>query len=52
MDFGFITKDGKHTKVPQVGNVVIEDDVEIGCNAGIDRATTGSTVIGKGTKSR
>ena len=48
--FGFITKDGKHTKVPQVGNVVIEDDVEIGCNAGIDRATTGSTVIGKGTK--
>lgn len=48
--FGFITKNGQHTKVPQVGNVVIEDDVEIGCNAGIDRATTGSTVIGKGTK--
>ena len=48
--FGFITKNGKHTKVPQVGNVVIEDDVEIGCGGGIDRATTGSTVIGKGTK--
>ena len=48
--FGFITKQGKHTKVPQVGNVVIEDDVEIGCNVAIDRATTGSTVIGKGTK--
>lgn len=48
--FGFITKNGQHTKVPQVGNVVIEDDVEIGCNVGIDRATTGSTVIGKGTK--
>lgn len=48
--FGFITKKGEHTKVPQVGNVVIEDNVEIGCNAGIDRATTGSTVIGKGTK--
>ena len=48
--FGFITKEGKHTKVPQVGNVVIEDDVEIGCNVGIDRATTGSTLIGKGTK--
>lgn len=48
--FGFITKDGKHTKVPQVGNVVIEDDVEIGCNVGVDRATTGSTVIGRGTK--
>lgn len=48
--FGFITKHGKHTKVPQVGNVVVEDDVEIGCNVGIDRATTGSTVIGQGTK--
>lgn len=48
--FGFITKNGLHTKVPQVGNVVIEDNVEIGCNVGIDRATTGSTLIGKGTK--
>lgn len=48
--FGFITKNGVHTKVPQVGNVVIEDDVEIGCCTGIDRATTGSTRIAKGTK--
>lgn len=48
--FGFTTKDGAHTKVPQVGNVVIEDDVEIGAHVGIDRATTGSTVIGRGTK--
>ncbi len=48
--FGFTTKDGVHTKVPQVGNVVLEDDVEIGAHDGIDRATTGSTVIGKGTK--
>ena len=48
--FGFTTKDGVHTKVPQVGNVVLEDDVEIGAHAGIDRATIGSTVIGKGTK--
>jgi UDP-3-O-[3-hydroxymyristoyl] glucosamine N-acyltransferase len=48
--FGFITKDGKHTKVPQVGNVVIEDDVEIGANVGIDRATTGSTIVRQGTK--
>ncbi len=48
--FGFTTKDGVHTKVPQVGNVVIEDDVEIGSHVGIDRATTGSTVIGHGTK--
>ena len=48
--FGFTTKDGVHTKVPQVGNVVLEDDVEIGAHAGIDRATIGSTIIGHGTK--
>ncbi len=48
--FGFTTKDGVHTKVPQVGNVVVEDDAEIGAHVGIDRATTGSTVIGRGTK--
>lgn len=48
--FGFTTKDGVHTKVPQVGNVVLEDDVEIGAHDGIDRAAMGSTVIGKGTK--
>ena len=48
--FGFTTANGVHTKVPQVGNVVIEDDVEIGSHVGIDRATTGSTVIGRGTK--
>lgn len=48
--FGFTTKDGVHTKVPQVGNAVLEDDVEIGAHVGIDRATMGSTVIGQGTK--
>ena len=48
--FGFITAQGKHTKVPQVGNVVLEDDVEIGANVGIDRATTGSTIVKHGTK--
>ena len=48
--FGFTTKDGVHTKVPQVGNVVIEDNAEIGAHVGIDRAAIGSTVIGKGTK--
>ena len=48
--FGFTTANGVHTKVPQVGNVVVEDDVEIGSHVGIDRATTGSTVIGHGTK--
>ena len=37
-------------KIPQIGNVVIEDDVEIGANCAIDRATLGSTVIGRGTK--
>ena len=48
--FGYITANGKHTKVLQTGNVVLGDDVEIGCNTCIDRATVDSTVIGKGTK--
>lgn len=48
--FGFITIGGRHQKVPQVGNVLIEDDVEIGANVGIDRATTGSTIVKCGTK--
>lgn len=48
--FGFVTVDGKHKKVPQVGNVVIEHDVEIGANTAIDRATTGSTIVKAGTK--
>jgi UDP-3-O-[3-hydroxymyristoyl] glucosamine N-acyltransferase len=41
---------GAHLKVPQVGNVIIHDDVEIGSNTSIDRGALGSTVIGKGTK--
>lgn len=48
--FGFAQDGGRHVKVPQVGNVVIEDDVEIGANSAVDRATIGSTVIGSGTK--
>ncbi|MBA3273988.1 MAG: UDP-3-O-(3-hydroxymyristoyl)glucosamine N-acyltransferase [Chthoniobacterales bacterium] len=48
--FGYATVHGEHTKIPQIGNVVIEDDVEIGANCTIDRATLGSTVIGSGTK--
>ena len=48
--FGFVTGEGRHVKVPQVGNVVVEDDVEIGANATLDRATTGSTIVKKGTK--
>ena len=48
--FGFTTSNGVHTKVPQVGNVIVEDDVEIGAHVGIDRAAMGSTIIGHGTK--
>ncbi len=48
--FGFATVDGVHHKVPQVGIVVVEDDVEIGANTCIDRAALGETRIGKGTK--
>jgi UDP-3-O-[3-hydroxymyristoyl] glucosamine N-acyltransferase len=48
--FGFVTEGGKHHKIPQVGGVMIEDDVEIGANCTIDRATLGNTLIKKGTK--
>lgn len=48
--FGYVFEGGRHYKIPQVGTVVIGDDVEIGANVTIDRATTGKTVIGKGTK--
>ncbi len=48
--FGFRTRDGQHEKVPQLGRVVIEDDVEIGANTCIDRATAGATVIRQGSR--
>jgi UDP-3-O-[3-hydroxymyristoyl] glucosamine N-acyltransferase len=48
--FGYATHGGTHHKIPQVGNVIVEDDVEIGANCAIERATLGSTVIGKGNK--
>ena len=48
--FGFATVAGRHHKVPQVGRVVVEDDVEIGANTTIDRAMIGETRIGEGTK--
>lgn len=49
--FGFAPKaDGTYQKIPQLGNVIIEDDVEIGSNTTIDRATIGSTIIKKGVK--
>lgn len=48
--FGYTFVDGHHLKVPHLGRVVIEDNVEIGANTAIDRATIGETVIGQGTK--
>ena len=48
--FGFVTNNGKHNKVQQTGNVILGDDVEVGCNSCIDRATVGSTIVGNGTK--
>jgi UDP-3-O-[3-hydroxymyristoyl] glucosamine N-acyltransferase len=48
--YGYVLDEGCHRKMLQIGNVVIYDDVEIGANAAVDRATLGSTVIGQGTK--
>src|SRR5947207_4485989 len=48
--YGFATHEGKHHKIPQIGIVRIEDDVEIGAGTTIDRAALGETVIGEGTK--
>jgi UDP-3-O-[3-hydroxymyristoyl] glucosamine N-acyltransferase len=48
--FGYVTVQGRHHKIPQVGTVVIEDDVEIGANCAIDRARFNRTLIGAGTK--
>lgn len=48
--FGFAQNDGVYGKVPQIGNVVVEDKVEIGSNCSIDRATLGSTIIKTGVK--
>ena len=48
--FGYMLEEGQHLKVPHIGYVIIEDDVEIGANTVVDRATLGTTVIGMGTK--
>ena len=48
--YGYVFDEGRHRKVLQLGNVIIQDDVEIGANSAIDRGALGSTVIGKGTK--
>jgi len=48
--FGYVQEKGKHVKIPQIGNVVVEDDVELYANVCVSRATLGSTIIGSGTK--
>ncbi len=48
--FGYVFSDGRHQKFPQIGGVIVEDDVEVGCNTTIDRGSLGTTVIGEGTK--
>jgi UDP-3-O-[3-hydroxymyristoyl] glucosamine N-acyltransferase len=48
--FGYVFAEGRHHKFPQIGSVVIGDDVEIGSNTTVDRGSLGTTVIGEGTK--
>ena len=48
--YGYVSTEEKHYHIPQLGNVIIEDEVEIGANVTIDRGTQSSTVIGQGTK--
>lgn len=48
--FGYLQEGGRHHKIPQIGTVVIEDDVELGANVTVDRATYGQTIIRTGTK--
>jgi UDP-3-O-[3-hydroxymyristoyl] glucosamine N-acyltransferase len=48
--FGYVQTQGRHYKIPQLGGVTIEDDVELGANVTVDRATLGQTVIKQGTK--
>ncbi len=48
--FGYVFRDGRHEKIPHVGRCIVQDDVEIGANATIDRGSIDDTVIGAGTK--
>lgn len=48
--FGFLERNGEHIKIPQLGNVILEDDVEVGANTTIDRGRFTSTRVGRGTK--
>lgn len=48
--FGFFYREGAHRRIPQIGTVILGDDVEVGANSCVDRAKVGATVIGPGTK--
>ncbi len=48
--FGYVQNQGRHYKIPQLGGVTVEDDVELGSNVTVDRATLGQTIIKQGTK--
>lgn len=48
--YGYVFDQGRHRKIPQVGNIIIHDDVEIGANCTMDRAALSSTIIGEGCK--
>jgi UDP-3-O-[3-hydroxymyristoyl] glucosamine N-acyltransferase len=48
--FGYVQHEGRHVKIPQLGGVIVEDDVELGANVAVDRATFGQTVVKRGTK--
>jgi len=48
--FGYTMENGAYVKIPQIGNVILEDDVELGSNVSVDRAALGSTIIKQGTK--
>ncbi len=48
--FGYLQREGRHVKIPQIGRVIVEDDVEIGANSCVDRARSGETRVGRGTK--
>ncbi|MBX3234751.1 MAG: UDP-3-O-(3-hydroxymyristoyl)glucosamine N-acyltransferase [Nitrospiraceae bacterium] len=48
--FGYVQHEGRHQKIPQLGGVILEDDVELGANVAVDRATFGNTIIKRGTK--
>ena len=48
--FGYVQHEGRNYKIPQLGGVIVEDDVELGANVAVDRATFGQTVVKRGTK--